>query len=164
MNPKVILSVAKLRTCVAFLGEKDQHNWWISSFLSPSGEAFLSPVFPKTSFLSRITGASMAASRIHDEYIGVGDVFHLFRLPEHIEQHLGQSLSSENAFSQFISTTEEAISQLSDIASNTESEAIGPTLLQQNDIDQSTVNDMASMYLAGFKSAEPVYPYYRSNV
>jgi hypothetical protein len=33
-----------------------------------------------------------AAARVHDEYIGVGKVYHLFRLPEHIEQALHSSL------------------------------------------------------------------------
>ena len=47
-------NIVKLRICVAFMGEKEQIGWWPSSFLSSSGEAFLSPVFPKTSTLARL--------------------------------------------------------------------------------------------------------------
>ena len=58
MTPDLTLKLIKLRTCVAFLGEKNQKNWWHSSFLSRSGEAFLKPVFPKTHLLTRVNGAS----------------------------------------------------------------------------------------------------------
>jgi len=87
--------IAMLRICVAFLGEKDQRDWWKSSFLSRSGEAFIAPIFPKTSILARINGASAAAQFVHDEHIGIGDVFHLFRLPENVEQDINQLLKRE---------------------------------------------------------------------
>lgn len=102
----LIHEIAKLRTCVAFLGEKEQNNWWPCSFLSSSGAAFLTPVFPKTSLLARVNGASTAAQVIHDEYIGVGNVYHLFRLPENIEREIAQILTKEQSFSDCISSVD----------------------------------------------------------
>ena len=164
MSPDLTINIAKLRICVAFLGEKEQQNWWSSSFLSQSGEAFLSPVFPKTSLLSRVTGASMAAQIVHDEYIGVGDVYHLYRLPENLEQNIAQLLIKDHTVSQIIESPESAIAYLEGLVDGNASPAVGPLLLDQNDIDQNVIDQMASAYLAGFKNSEAVYPYYRSKV
>ena len=93
-----------LRVCVAFLGEKEQTNWWSSSFLSKSGETFLSPAFPKTAALARVNGASAAAQIVHDEHIGIGDVYHLFRLPENIEHDISQLLAKDGSVLEFITS------------------------------------------------------------
>ena len=61
MSADITLNIAQLRSCVAFLGEKENHDGWSSSFLSSSGGAFLNPVSPKTSLLARVNGASVAA-------------------------------------------------------------------------------------------------------
>lgn len=86
--------LAGMRIVIGFLGEKEQAGWWSSSFLGVGGTAFLSPVFPRTQFLAQCRGVTAAASKVHDERIGVGQVFHLFRLPEDLEQGIHRILHS----------------------------------------------------------------------
>jgi len=84
-NPDLI----RLRFIVGYLGEQLQPTWWSSSFLAPVSTAFLTPMFSKTALLAQYHGIREAAARIHDEHIGIGKgVFHLFRLPDTLEQEL----------------------------------------------------------------------------
>ena len=86
--------LAKMRAVVGYLGERNQSGWWQSSFFAPGSQAFLAPVFGRTRLLAQCTGVAQAAAVVHDERIGVGDVYHLFRLPEDIEQALHRALHS----------------------------------------------------------------------
>ena len=88
MQSTELTSLATLRLLVGFLGEKDHFAWWQSSFFAPGSNAFLAPVFPRTQLLAQYEGVTRAASLQHDDRIGVGDVCHLFRLPEDVEQGL----------------------------------------------------------------------------
>ena len=85
--------ITRLRMIVGYLGEKGQHNWWSSEFFSPTAPAFLNPVFGKTATLAQYHGVKEAARRVHDTHIGVGRVFHLFRLPESMEQAIFEVLT-----------------------------------------------------------------------
>ena len=100
-NPHV---VAKLRLTVSFVGEKEQLSWWTSSFFSRGSSAFLSPMFPRTELLAQCRGASNAAMRVHDERIGVGKVFHLFRLPEEMERGI-QQVFTQSSFADELRST-----------------------------------------------------------
>jgi len=164
MMADLILQLARLRTCVAFLGEKEQQNWWPSSFLSRSGAAFLTPVFPKTTLLARVNGASAAAQAIHDEHIGVGDVFHLFRLPENIEHDITQLLISESSIADNFESDDAAYSCLENMAASDATQAAGPLLIELDEVDHKMVEQMAAAYLAGFRNNQPVYPYYRGHM
>ena len=84
--------VACLRLLVGFLGEKTQHAWWPTEFYSKTAPTFLNPIFVKTAALAQYHGITEAARIIHDEHIGVGRVFHLFRLPESMEHLLFELL------------------------------------------------------------------------
>jgi hypothetical protein len=150
-----------LRTCVAFLGEKEQRNWWRSSFLSRSGEAFIAPIFPKTNLLARINGASAAAQLVHDEHIGIGDVFHLFRLPENFEQDINQLLKGDTSFGDYFSSEEVAFTKIKILAGSEQLHGVGPSLLNQGQMDQIVVKQMAAVYLSGFNKGQAVYPYFR---
>jgi hypothetical protein len=75
-----------LRLSVGLLGEREQAGWWPSIFLGRHAPTFLSPIFGSKTRMAQYHGVIEAACRIHDESIGVGRVFHLFRLPESIEQ------------------------------------------------------------------------------
>lgn len=86
-----------LRGIVGYLGEKAQFDWWPSGFFTPSSPAFLNPVFPRTAPLAQYHGVKEAARRVHDDHIGVGRVFHLFRLPETLEQSLFEVLQDPAA-------------------------------------------------------------------
>ncbi len=74
-------TIAELRVLVGYLGEKPQAGWWSSEFYSPSAAAFLSPIFNRSLFLAQYQGATAAAAKAHDDTIGIGRIFHLFRLP-----------------------------------------------------------------------------------
>ena len=161
MDAATVKSIAQLRICVAFLGEKDQKCWWPSAFLSKSGEAFLKPVFPKTSLLARVNGASAAAQVAHDEHIGIGDVYHLFRLPENIEHDISQILTSDTTLNECFSSEEAAIEKLQALAQCSTVEGEGPLLLKQNEINLDAIKAMAAAFLASFSSEQSVYPYYR---
>ena len=161
MTPELILNLAKLRTCVAFLGEKEQSNWWPSSFLSRSGDAFLAPVFPKTAALARVNGASGAAQVSHDEHIGIGDVYHLFRLPENIEHDISQLLSKDGSVLELTASEETAQAALQGLSDDQSSHGVGPLLIEQGVLDHGMIAKMAAAYLQGFSAGEHVYPYYR---
>ena len=163
MTPELILNLARLRTCAAFMGEKDQTGWWPSSFLSPSGEAFLSPVFPKTAALARVNGASGAAQVVHDEHIGIGDVYHLFRLPENIEHDISQLLAKNTSVLELIASEEVAQAGMQELSAGEIVRGVGPLLLEDEAIGTTMVARMAAAYMQGFSSEEQVFPYYRSN-
>ena len=74
-------TISELRVLVSYLGEKGQANWWGSEFFSNTATAFLGPIFNRSLFLAQYQGATAAAAKVHDEAIGVGRIYHLFRLP-----------------------------------------------------------------------------------
>ena len=76
-----------LRLLVGYLGERAQGAWWPTAFYEPSGRLFLEPVFGKTARLAQYHGVLEAARRLHDDHLSVGR-YHLFRLPEEVEQNL----------------------------------------------------------------------------
>ena len=88
MGIDLIRTIAELRLAIGYLGERDQFGWWQSSFFTRGSDAFLSPLFGRTQLLAQCNGVTRAASIIHDERIGVGKVYHLFRLPEDIEMNI----------------------------------------------------------------------------
>jgi hypothetical protein len=96
MNDRNLIHLIKSRIAVGYLGEREQYAWWQSSFFSPGSAAFLSPVFARTLTLARTEGVTRAAAAVHDERIGVGRVYHLFRLPEDLEQRLHALLQTEH--------------------------------------------------------------------
>ena len=155
---KLVTSILKLRVCVAFMGEKEQVGWWPSSFLSRSGEAFLTPVFPKTAALARVDGASGAAQLIHDEYIGTGNVYHLFRLPESLEQAISEALISDATVLDLIASEETARAGLKALAAGGNTNGAGPLLLG-SEINENIIGRMADAYLHGFQVEERVFPY-----
>jgi hypothetical protein len=88
MDDKLLEEWLRLRLTIGFLGEAPQFDWWPTKFYTDWSPTFLDPIFPKTAHIARYHGVTDAARRVHDTYIGVGSVFHLFRLPEEIERSL----------------------------------------------------------------------------
>jgi hypothetical protein len=89
----IATTIAELRVLVGYLGEKGQANWWGSEFFGPTATAFLAPIFNRYLFLAQYQGATAAAAKIHDEAIGVGRIYHLFRLPIGLEQASADALN-----------------------------------------------------------------------
>lgn len=89
----MIDDLIRLRIAVGLLGEKDQSNWWPSKFLSGNGRDFLRHVFGDGTPIAQYNGVMAAGKRRHDDAVGMGErVFHLFRLPETIEQAFSDGL------------------------------------------------------------------------
>lgn len=158
-----ITQLIRLRTIIGYLGEEEQHNWWPSRFFSAPSTAFLAPVFSRTQSLARLTGVSRAASRVHDEYIGVGAVYHLFRLPESLEQHIVAHLQQEQDQFKVPTAKEEALAWLQEYAAETPSTTVGPVRI--GDIQQLQDEEhwemAAAHYLYAFQMGERTYPYFR---
>jgi len=69
-------------------GEAHHAGWWRSQFLSPVGLSHLSYIYLAATSGLLFMQASRAARAVHDATIGIGDVFHLFRLPQTLERRL----------------------------------------------------------------------------
>lgn len=165
MNRRDIKDIARMRIVVSYLGEKGQYDWWPSGFWAPTADAFLSPVFPRSIFIAKVNGASAAAKKLHDERIGIGRVFHLFRLPEDLEQAIHSALHSEL-------TVEDAIPLIAskqaaedflaaNCGSTDEVENVGPVVCGEiaELLNSSITESIASAYLSGFRRGHEVFPY-----
>jgi hypothetical protein len=129
MSLNLIEELARLRIVIGFLGEKDHFGWWQSSFFTPGSDAFLSPLFGRTKVLAQCNGVTRAAALVHDERIGVGNVYHLFRLPEDIEQGLHQTLHDPilgQAMKKVTTSRDSALDYLRQQADTMEHTGVGP--------------------------------------
>lgn len=158
-----ITQLINLRSIIGYLGEKENYNWWSSTFFSASSDAFLAPVFNRTQLLAQLTGVSRAASRIHDEFIGVGAVYHLFRLPERIEQRIVTQLQQEPGALAYQSSKTEALAWLQEYVVETAVATTGPVHIGnfQKLEDESSWKTVAAHYLNAFEMGERAYPYFR---
>jgi len=164
MKKNKLKFIIKLRILIGYLGEKNQSNWWSSSFFAPTSASFLNPIFGKTSFIAQYQGVKEAATRIHDEHIGVGEVCHLFRLPENIELSLFQLLHDEKFVSEIkeiIINKEKAQKALSNLIMSSLKIKEGPVLI--GDIDDflmgESLSDIANLYYSAFLNDVQVIPY-----
>lgn len=166
MTDRQLQTFVKLRLAVGCAGERAAPPWWRSDFCSQQSDAFLAPVFPRSLWAARLHAVADAASRVHDEHIGVGQrVFHLFRLPESHEQSLAQLLS-DSAFcselSAIIQTNESAFSLIDNISESAEHSATsGPSRVGSASelLNDETLRSIAAAYRHGFANNEPVYPF-----
>lgn len=165
MTQHDILGYAKLRFAVGCLGEAATPPWWNAGLFSAESDAFLTPIFPRSQYLARMTATCEAAARIHDEHIGVGQVFHLFRLPEAFEQQIAE-VASTSDFREQVSATVGGInaarSLIDQLARGAESvEGSGPVNVgMPDDLSQSeTLAAIADAYRQGFEKESRIYPF-----
>ena len=155
--------VASVRVLVAYLGEQAP-TWWSSQFFSPNASAFLGPVFARTLFQAQCQGATAAAARLHDEHIGVGRAFHLFRLPEGVEQAIAANLVDskfESAIRPFLASRAQALQHLAGLAENATA-SDGPVALGDvaEDFDHK-IKVMAGLYHDAFSKGIKTFPFLR---
>jgi hypothetical protein len=165
MNASILAQIARLRLLVGFLGERSQCNWWPSAFFTPSSSAFLVPIFTKTVFMAQHHGVKEAASRVHDEHIGVGKVYHLFRLPESVEQTLLSHLRDPafiDSVRVLLQDKERALEGLATLAKSHAAWQEGPVLVGAIDelLEGKKVGLLAQYYRSAFAGSIKVYPYY----
>ena len=167
-DSSMLTDLLGLRILIGYLGEKHQFGWWDTSFFDAASIAFILPVFTKTPFLAQYHGAVEAARLVHDERLSNG-CFHLFRLPEEIEQDLhALLLATKNYELQELVpiSTEGAVGRLTSFAGSSTVHHSGPVSLgsieQMN--DKAFVEDFASSYLHAFANRSQVFPYVSGKV
>lgn len=168
MDKKIISKLAQLRYVVGFLGEKTQFNWWPSNFLNASTKKMLEFTFPRTANLAQYEAVSAAAARIHDESIGVGKSFHLFRLPEFIEKTLVDELKNDNGdeYESLVTSKEKALGVLTELSSSASLSGEGPINVGQVKSSQweQSISNIASAYLQAFNDNKKAYPYFQGDI
>lgn len=157
--------IAELRVLVGFLGEKGQANWWSSEFFSATATAFLAPIFNRSLFLAQYQGVTAAASKVHDEAIGVGRTFHLFRLPIGLEQASADALSDASFVQTLqgkLAVREIALARLAELGGAQEVVSPGPVSLgQMRDDITAELQRAACFYHLAFQTGIQTYPYVR---
>lgn len=166
MKRNDLISLARLRLLVGYLGEQNQFAWWPCSFFAQSSKAFLVPVFGKTFFLAQYHGVKEASTKVHDNFIGIGrGVFHLFRLPEAIEQELQVLMCDPeivNKLTEDLSSQKDALGALEIYGDVSINPAIGPVRIGDlNDIEKIDVWQVtAGHYRQSFEKNNKVFPFF----
>ena len=128
-------------------------------------QAFLNPIFGSKTRMAQYHGVTEAACRVHDEKIGVGRVFHLYRLPETIEQRISDAFqegSLPEDVTRCFDSTEAAESVLAGLAKGSAAVRSGPVRLGGADMINSPdgVALLAATYRAAFRTDIKCYPYF----
>lgn len=165
METDLIKNLALYRIAIGYLGEREQFGWWQSSFFTQGSSAFLSPVFSRTQILAQCNGVTQAAALVHDERIGVGNVYHLFRFTEELEQGIHQILldsGHEKAFQEMVGRPDSALEYLRENSTAQIQSSMGPTLVGKiNSLrDQKTWRISAGLYLSAFEKGHQIFPYF----
>ena len=127
-------------------------------------QAFLDPLFPRTRLLAQCNGVTRAAALVHDERIGVGQTYHLFRLPEEMEQAIHRTLQQPAFAVRFSAgvTRKDLLIQLGQLAAPGQTHAVGPVRVgSRNDLDDlDKWRQVARLYLQAFKQNQLTFPYF----
>jgi len=163
MKESYLPTLLQMRLLVGFLGERAQCAWWPTAFYEASSKLFLEPVFSKTYRLAQYHGVLEAARRLHDEHLSVGS-YHLFRLPEEIEQDLHammQGAWGDELASQVAQSKEAALDALKRLAMASGNSSVGPIAVGSiGEIDSTdTLKAIAAAYLSAFNQNAKTYPY-----
>jgi hypothetical protein len=158
------VELIRLRLIVGYLGEKGQSGWWPTEFYGATSNAFLSPVFGKTAELARYNGVLEAARRLHDEHIGVGQVFHLFRFPAVVEQSVYENLIDngvDKAILKDLSSKVAAFAALQGLSDASTTRSEGPIQIGElSDLgSEAWIGKAAACYLNAFQNGTKCFPY-----
>jgi hypothetical protein len=163
---KLIQHICEYRLLIGFMGEKHQSAWWDCAFMSASSRAFLAPVYPNSVPLAQYSGVCRAAAIVHDEHIGIGRHFHLFRLPDAIEQTSTKCMQEgtfARAVNQFTTDKDSAMNRLKEIGSDAVDSGEGPVVV--GDFSDTRLNVLlkksVSHYLDAFEHGYRTFPYMR---
>ena len=164
MKNQLIKFIAEFRVLVGYLGEKSQCDWWGSNFLGPQSKIFLSHPYPRTSFLAQYHGVCEAALLVHDEYIGVGKNYHLYRLPDSLEREIAKA-AQELDINDKLKSTDEAFQALEQLVSGVVDKNEGPVNVGTfSDASvEAILKAAASHYLQAFKGGYKSFPYMRED-
>lgn len=161
----IATTIAELRVLIGYLGEKGQANWWGSDFFGNTAAAFLGPIFNRSLFLAQYQGVTAAAAKVHDEAVGVGRIYHLFRLPISLEQASADALNNAafvKTLQVRLSDRQSALVRLAELAERAESVLPGPISLGQMSEDLGTeLQRAAGIYCSALTAGIQTFPYVR---
>ena len=165
MKETIIQKYLHLRLLIGYLGEAPHFGWWQTTLLQSTSRPFLDPVFARTSKLAQYHGVREAARRLHDEHVGLGRVFHLFRLPEEVERDLHKRIEEQvgvKSLFDSLATKETALSALAALAEGDREEAAeGPISVGKAKelLTNKAIKEIARCYRAAFERGLRSYPY-----
>lgn len=162
-------SAATVRVLVSALGELGESPWWRTKYLSDTGLRFLERIYPRTAFAAGVRGCGIAARGVHDESIGRGEVFHLFRLPQSFENDIENELTTglgKRLLEELQGTLGDADrlrGRLLDMAQEVQKVKPGPWRLDGGDAAKpETYGQLAGAYAAAFDRNERIFPYWEA--
>jgi hypothetical protein len=162
-NEIFIADLLRLRAIVAFLGEKKQFGWWDSSLLDPIGQKVMLTIFPRSASISALNASAEAARKVHDERIGRGRVYHLFRLPPITEQNL-HTFGMESAPRELRDglNTETALAALGSFCESESQRGQGPMKIgTAEDLKTNEcLTKIATAYFSAFSHNVETFPYF----
>lgn len=164
MKFDLMSKIAKARLIIGYLGEKDQFKWWESSFLSSSSSAFLLHPYPRTTLLAQYNGVCETALLVHDEFIGVGSNYHLYRLPVSIEEYAARLVQEPEFFEELKDSLESrdgAINTLQNMSNSSVETSIGPVKVGifSDESLESKLELMVSHYIHAYKEGYRCFPF-----
>ena len=157
------IEIISLRIAVCILGEKADPKWWNSNWFSTSADSFLKPVFGNEFGIAIYHGSVEASKRVHDERIGVGRVFHLFRLPEEMELKINSIVLGGNfAPIKELTEPEKATNFIKELSLDETSSEIGPNRVGAfKDLKgKKWLRILASNYKSAFDNSKQTFPYF----
>jgi hypothetical protein len=162
-NNQMHAEIVRLRMSVGLLGEAAKPHWWGSTFISPASQAFLTPIFGMRTQQASYEGLVEAARLVHDDRIGIGRAFHLFRLPDHIEHCIFEITQLNNSGLASVETRDAAIAILAELSGGEAPAREGPTMITAGDGvgGKEWVGEVAALYRSAFSKAVQCFPYFR---
>ena len=161
---KLLENLNRLRVLVGFLGEKGQAAWWDTSFLNKTGLQFLEINFPRTALSAGCNSVIEAAKRLHDDRIGKGGVYHLFRFPTVLEEDLHRNLllADSNAYLPLLESKESAMEALAEMLKDTVGSPEGPVQIGifKGMVKDSDILELAIHYYDAFRTEKMCFPYF----
>lgn len=166
MQPDSVQDICETRILIGFLGEKQQTSWWGSSFLASSSKVFLGPIYPNSIDVAQYSGVCQAASIVHDEHIGIGKHYHLYRLPDAVERGLFKYIQAHQLLdniSCFLTNRDTAIKRLKELGDTAVEKSEGPVPVGQYADDKldSLIQISRSHYIKAFEREYRTFPYMR---
>ena len=164
--------ILDLRILVLALGEAPHAGWWRSRFLSPVGLSHLSYAYPRSSFGAAVRAATRAAKIVHDNSIGIGNVYHLFRLPQQVERQLDELLPESEGtllarFRPMLDQQGTLLEELDHLGGAPKDDRAQPGPRRMGTIPElqrpEAVQQLAAAYRAAFHGGAKVFPYFEGD-
>ena len=164
---KHIEEITRLRVLVAALGESSSPPWWKTTFLSDAGLRLTGRIFPRSYLSAAVNAVWEVARREHDERVGKGRRYHLFRLqpsPERsVQAELMDPAKAERLREVLALEQDGLLEALSALVGTARLRGRGgPTLMGtvRSLSEPGGVSELAAVYRSAFREETVVHPYY----